>query len=322
MMSDSYGGIRVTPIFGDVDPRAVKLWGHHTVKLRHTLAARELFSDASLAALIESIDPRHVDISTMGDEVSSWGHCDRAGLAGARVLEAVRGGRLWINMMAIEKVDPRFGELLEQMYVELETAMPDFCTFKRKLGLLISSPGAKVFYHFDVPGQGLWQIRGRKRIWIYPPTQPFLSAVDVENVVRSLDKEDVPYEPWFDQYAVAYDMEPGDMLHWALNGPHRVENYDTVNVSLTTEHWTSQIRRCYAVNYGNGILRREAHWRPRSRATSGAGFWVKAAMTAAWRAAGIHQKQSYQRVLSYRLDPNAPLGRVSVPDHDRIAITI
>ena len=57
-------------------------------------------------------------------------------------------------MMAIEKVDPRFGELLEQMYVELETAMPDFCTFKRKLGLLISSPGAKVFYHFDVPGRG------------------------------------------------------------------------------------------------------------------------------------------------------------------------
>jgi hypothetical protein len=87
-----------------------------------------------------------------------------------------------------------------------------FKTFKRKLGLLISSPGAKVFYHFDVPGQGLWQIRGRKRIWIYPPTEPFLRATNVENVVRSLDKEDVPYEPWYDEHAEAYDMEPGDML--------------------------------------------------------------------------------------------------------------
>ncbi|HEX4357611.1 MAG TPA: hypothetical protein VH141_08825 [Pseudonocardia sp.] len=49
--------------------------------------------------------------------------------------------------MAIEKVDPRFGELLEQMYRELEHAAPDLRSFKRELGPLISSPGAKVFYH-------------------------------------------------------------------------------------------------------------------------------------------------------------------------------
>jgi hypothetical protein len=29
----------------------------------------------------------------------------------------------------------------------------------------------------------------------------------------------VPYEPWYDEHAEVYDMEPGDMLHWALNGP-------------------------------------------------------------------------------------------------------
>jgi hypothetical protein len=125
------------------------------VKLRHTLADRAMFSDESLADLIETIEPRHMDISTMGDDVSTWGHCDRAGLSSAQVLEAVRGGRIWINMMAIEKVDPRFAEVLEGMYAEIEAVVPDFKTFKRKLGLLISSPGAKVFYHFDVPGQGL-----------------------------------------------------------------------------------------------------------------------------------------------------------------------
>lgn len=310
------------PIFENIDPRAASLWGGHTVKLRHTVADRELFSDESLARLIECIDPRHMDISTMGDDVSTWGHCDRGGLPGASVLEAVRGGRIWINMMAIDKVDPRFDELLEQMYVELQGAVPGFRTFKRKLGLLISSPGAKVFYHFDVPGQGLWQIRGRKRIWLYPPTEPFLAASDVEDVVRSLDKEDVPYQPWFDDYAVAYDLEPGDMLHWPLNAPHRVENHDVLNVSLTTEHWTSQIRRCYAASYGNGILRRHAQWRPRSRATTGPAFWAKAALTAAWRAAGIQRKHSYQRVLSYRIDPQAPLGRRLLEEADRTAITI
>jgi hypothetical protein len=63
------------------------------------------------------------------------------------------------------------------------------------------------------------------------------------------------------------------MLHWALNGPHRVANYDTLSVSITTEHWTPQVRRSYAMNYGNGLLRREAHWRPRSRSLDGTAFW-------------------------------------------------
>jgi hypothetical protein len=66
----------------------------------------------------------------------------------------------------------------------------------RALDLLISSPAAKVFYHSDLP-------------------------------------EQVPYEPWFDDYAVAYDLVPGDMPHWALNEPHRVANYGVLNVSPT-----------------------------------------------------------------------------------------
>jgi hypothetical protein len=69
----------------------------------------------------------------------------------------------------------------------------------------------------------------RKRIRTYPPTEPFLDVTNdvtnVKNAVRSPDKQDVPYEPWFDDDAVACDPEPGDMPHWALNGPHRVENH-------------------------------------------------------------------------------------------------
>ncbi|MBO0875108.1 MAG: hypothetical protein J2P19_17135, partial [Pseudonocardia sp.] len=169
-------------MFEHIDSRVPELWGAHTVKLRHRLPGLDLFADESLAHLIETIEPRHMDISTMGDKVSTWAHCDRGNMSGAEVLDVVRSGRVWINMMAIEKVEPRFAELLDDMYAELADAIPGFTTFKRKLGLLISSPSARVFYHFDVPGQGLWQIRGRKRIWIYPPTEPFLRPTNIEDV--------------------------------------------------------------------------------------------------------------------------------------------
>jgi hypothetical protein len=312
----------VPRVFDNITPRDIQLWGNHTVKLRHKLAERDdLFSDESLAKLVETIDPKHIDITTMGEDVSTWGHVDRAGQPGSKVLDAVRGGRVWINLQAIEQADPRFADLLDQMYGELEGTMPDFKTFKRKLGLLISSPTARVFYHFDVPGQGLWQIRGRKRIWIYPPTVPFLRPQNVEDVVRSLAMEDLPYEPWFDDYAEVYDLEPGEMLHWALNGPHRVSNLDGFSVSLTTEHWTSQIRRSYAMHYGNGILRNKAHWTPRSSSLDGPGFWAKAGLTAAWRKSGMQKKEGYKRVMTYKVDPDAPLGVVPLEEKDRTTVS-
>ena len=45
-------------IFSDFEPRHAELFGKHTVNLGHTLNRSELFSDASLARLIETT-PRH-----------------------------------------------------------------------------------------------------------------------------------------------------------------------------------------------------------------------------------------------------------------------
>ena len=298
-----------------ITARETRLWGNHTVKLRHRLAERELFSDACLAELIDTVDPAQCKIETMPDhgfDVRAWSACDRTGLTGAQVLDAVRRGRIWIELKALEQTDPRFADILDGLYGDLQSRLSGFRTFKRKLNLLISSPNARVFYHFDVPGQTLIQLRGRKRIWLYPPTEPFLTPASVENTVRSVSTEGLEYQDWFDQYAHVHDMEPGDMLHWALNGPHRVANYDSLSVSITTEHWTPLVRRSYAMNYGNGLLRR-AHWRPRSRALDGPAFWGKAALTAAWRLGGMETTHSYRWVPGYRVDPDAPDGVRPLP---------
>lgn len=301
-------------ILTDFNARHEQLWSRHTVKLGHSLHESELFSDESLANLIETIKPERMALNTMaatGHDNRNWKYCDRAGLSGRQVLDAVKRGRIWINMNAIHEVDPRFDAVLTQMYEEMEAHMPGFETFKHKLGLLISSPDAQVYYHADVPGQGLWQIRGKKRIWIYPNEEPFLRTEEIERVVRGVQEEEIGYEPWYDEYAMAYDLEPGQMLHWALNGPHRVKNYDCVNVSLTTEHWTKEIRRTYAMNYGNGLLR-SMGWTPRSRKTKGLAFWPKAALAMAYSKSGLQQKRGFKRKFSFRLDATAPGGVVPI----------
>jgi hypothetical protein len=142
----------------------------------------------------------------------------------------------------------------------------------------------------------------------------------VENVVRSLAMEDLSYEPWFDEHAEVHDMEPGDMLHWALNGPHRVSNLSGFSVSLTTEHWTSRIRRSYAMHYGNGILRNKGHWAPRSSSLNGPAFWAKAGLTAAWQ--GRHGEEGGlqagdELLRSTRTPPRRRAAGREGPDHDR-----
>lgn len=302
-------------IFESFEAKHARLWSRYTVKLRHRLHESLLFSDEGLAGLIDAIPPSHMTINTMAPDrhnLESWSYCDRDGLSGRDVLEVAKHGRLWINMRKIHEVDSRFAEILDGIYDELASHMPDFQTFKRSLGLLISSPKAQVFYHADVPGQSLWQLRGRKRIYIYPEGEPFLRPADLENIIRGITEEEVPYQTWFDDYATAYDLEPGDMVHWKLNGPHRVVNQDCLNVSITTEHWEPAIRRNFAMNYGNGVLRRNLGWEPRSRAVAGPAFWGKVALTALWRASGLQQRAAFKRTNRYRIDPTAQDGIVPI----------
>lgn len=301
----------MTMIIPDLGTEQIERWGTGTVRARHTLAERPLFDDDSLADLIDRVDREALTISTMERGVrdfSDWHYCDVGDRSGHEVLEAVRKGRIWINFTHIKDCDSRFAELLDAMYDELEARVPGFRAFKRNIGLLISSPRADVIYHADIQGQALWQLRGRKRIWIYPPVPPFLEPAEFENVVRRVREEDLTYEEWFDEHAEVYDLEPGDMLHWRLNGPHKVRNHDSLNVSLTTQHWTKAIRRRFAVHYGNGLLREKTGRQPRSQAVTGPAFWTKAGMAVLWRTAGLQERHSFRRTIRYQVDPREPDG--------------
>src|SRR5690349_7551375 len=92
-------------IIANFEDRHRALWGRHTVRLQHTLAERELFSDAGIAELIDSLPSERLAINTMapdGHRLESWGYCDRAGQKGEDLLALVKSGRLWINMTKLD----------------------------------------------------------------------------------------------------------------------------------------------------------------------------------------------------------------------------
>ncbi len=303
-------------IITDWQPHHAELFGRHSLALNHNLAASGLFTDAALARLVER-SPReayHVNYSQ-----KTPGNPDRrregeiAGLSGAEVLEVIRNGNIWLNLTAPASVDGAYGDLLEAIYAEFEDMVPGFRSYKRKLTILISSPNVSVKYHSDVPGQSLWQVRGTKKLYVYPAAKPFITQSALEKLILGqLRETDMPYQPWFDDYAEVHTLEAGRMLHWPLNGPHRVVNEDMLNVSFTTEHWTDDLRKHYAVNYANGIIRQASGVSALSQQTSGPSYYAKLALAAAVKFSPLNpQKKKVYRV-DFRVDPQSPEGVLNI----------
>ncbi|WP_350334806.1 hypothetical protein [Coralliovum pocilloporae] len=302
-------------VLNDLPENLSDIWGNETVRFSHALQDTGLFSDTALADLIGHHPDDLLYVSTMdnqGHDIRSW-HVGRLGSArGEGIIEAVSKGPIWVNARNVNETDPRFKQIEETLFSQLEDAVPGLKTFKRRLGILLSSPKTRVFYHMDVPGQGLIQLRGSKRVYVYPPEAPFLSRESLEDVVLNVTEEEIPYDPAFDNYAEVFDIEPGDMLTWRLNGPHRIDNHDCLNVSMTVEYWTDDIRRSYAVNYANAVLRHFVGVKAKSTALSGPGFWAKAGLAAAVKYSGLAQRKQHKLMVDFEVDPASPTGMVPI----------
>lgn len=295
------------PIFEDWKPEHGRLWGRVPLKLRHALAADPLFSEEALARLIERYPREHYQLMqpAVGPDGASRDG-DVTGVAGDAVLAAIAKGRMWINLRKVGEVDARYAGLMDRIFAEIGTAIPGFSTLSRSIGILVSSPGSRTHYHADLPGQALWQIRGRKRLYVYQAAEPFVSREQIERITVSRS-EFIRYESWYDDHARIIDLEPGDMVHWPLNAPHRVDNADCLNVSMTMEFFTPAIRRQHIVNRANGILRL-LNVVPRSAATTGPGFYAKAVLQRALRDTPLVRRGDAMlaRRPSFRPDPSRP----------------
>lgn len=298
------------PIFTKWSESNNERFGRSTLHLQHRLAESGLFSHEALARLIEKMPEDHYNINTMGYDHDNpvWREGTMAGVAGDDVIKAIAKGRMWLNMRKVQEIDKDYARLLRSIYKEFSDNVPGFATFRESLGILISSPKVQVFYHADVPGQSLWQLEGRKNVYIYPNTEPYLTQQALEGIILGDTEEEIPYMPRFDEDAEIYDLGPGEMLNWALNGPHRVVNQDCLNISVTTEHWTSEIRRSYAVNYANGVLRKKFGLSNLSRDINGASVYPKAALAVAWRKLNLNKGDEFVRMVKFAVDPNVENG--------------
>jgi hypothetical protein len=272
--------------------QASKDWGKAPIRLNHQLAETGLFSEEALAEIIDRYPVESYSLISMGafGRERRWRLGRIEGMSGREIIETIRENQLWLNLRSIDKADARFGQLFASFLKELGQDVPGLEPYAGKMGVLISGPNTKVDYHADLPGQSLWQIRGKKTVYVYPPTTPYISAEQLQDITYD-GVEKIPFDPGFDKGAAILPLEAGEMLHWQLNAPHRVENGPMMNVSVTTEYLTPEIKRLNQMNLANAILRRKLGLRITARPTVGPVYAAKAALQAGYVKAGLRDKE-------------------------------
>ncbi|MGL4511970.1 MAG: cupin-like domain-containing protein [Lacipirellulaceae bacterium] len=290
---------------------------------RHALAETGLFTDDALAAVLDAHPAEHLSVNTMGKTKDrfDWREGDRNGVGGAELVRMVRDGHLWVNVRRVLDYHPDHAAAVHAAMDALRGGAAHFRAEQRTANLLLSSPGAWVPYHVDMPVNMLWHLRGRKRVWVYPHfDNRFATPLMLEKVCSGEWSEEVPYDPEFDRYALVFDAEPGEMISWPQLAPHRVENLEGLNVSLSTEHKNQRARRRINVHTGNHVLRKWG-FPCRSIEVDGWGAHVKQFVARLDRYAGKlrgEHKQQWTYPKTFVLDPAAPDGFRSIESADGV----
>lgn len=224
----------------------------------HSLIDQGFATDAALAAMLdrypaELFDINLYDYDTEGQVSLRTGA--RGRLDGAELLAAIQQGRLWVNLRSVQTGWPELWAAAMAEFARVEGAYPGLRAVNRGGQLILSSPKARVPYHFDAAGVVLFHMRGRKRVFVYPGDEAHLAEVDMEQVVSRQTTEELPYVRAFEADAQVMDLEPGQALTWPLYAPHRVENLDRFCVSLSVDFQTWPTRFRNGALFTNAVLR-------------------------------------------------------------------
>ncbi|NBB64244.1 transcriptional regulator [Pseudomonas sp. ODNR1LW] len=213
----------------------------------HSLFAQGFAEDAALAAVLDRYPADLFDINLYDyDDAGqvSLRTGARGRLSGEELLEAIKQGRLWVNMRSVETAWPELWAAAMSEFRAIQAVYPGLKAVRNAGQLILSSPKARVPYHFDAAGVVLFHMRGRKRVFVYPGDEAHLPERSMEQVVARQTTEELPYDLAFEQDAQVIDLEPGSALTWPLYAPHRVENLDRFCVSLSMDFqtWPSRLR--------------------------------------------------------------------------------
>lgn len=205
------------------------------------------------------------------------------GLSAEETIRRIAECKSWMVLKYVEQ-DPEYGRLLEECLAEVrphsEAIAPGMCG--AQAFVFLTSPGSVTPYHIDPEHNFLLQIRGSKIVHLYDGrNRQMLSEESLEHFYSDRGRN-LPYEPWYDEHAWVFDLQPGNGLHFPVTYPHWVQNGNDVSISFSITFRTPDLDRRRTLYQFNAGLRQRG-WKP---TPVGSNRWRDAAVfnsCRAWR---------------------------------------
>lgn len=228
------------------------------VLLDHGLAGHPLLTLDALAGLAQRIRPVDVEYNRADLPVGiDPADTPANGLTVAQTIREIEQCGSWMVLKFVEQ-DPAYRALLNETLALLEeTVRPATgAMLKREAFVFISSPDAVTPFHFDPEHNILLQIRGSKRMTIFPAADEALVSGAAHEAFHAGGHRNLAWRDEFAAKGAAFELAPGRAVYVPVKAPHWVKNGPDVSISLSVT-WRSEwsYREEYA-RAMNALLRR------------------------------------------------------------------
>lgn len=148
----------------------------------------------------------------------------------------------WMVLKFVEQ-DPAYRHLLHTLLAEIEPLVRPLTGEMLKLQgfIFISSPDAVTPFHFDPEHNILLQLKGRKRMTVFPAADESIVPGAAHETFHLGGHRNLR---WCDQFAAKgrpFDLDPGQAIYVPVKAPHWVKNGSEPSVSFSItwrSHWS------------------------------------------------------------------------------------
>lgn len=225
--------------------------------IRHRLADHPLFALPRLIELARRLPAEHVSYNS-GDVPITTGlyKGPQTGLSIEETIRQIEQCRSWMVLKFVED-DAEYRSLLDGCLDEIrpmsEPVAPGMQ--KRQGFIFISSAASVTPYHMDPEYNFLLQVRGKKRVTMWNPAdRAILSERELEDYYSESNFQ-ITFKEEYRDKATAFELTPGDGLHFPVTAPHYVENGDEVSISFSITFQTPASERRRSLYGANARLR-------------------------------------------------------------------
>ena len=217
-----------------------KSYPHRTALMRHRLVEDPRLALPALAALAGRMPSAQVEYYP-GDAFSQSGPTNEVsnGLSAEETVRRILECDSWLVIKDIGR-DAEYAPLMEHCFEALE---PDVVAttgaMHMRVGFVfVSSPGAVVPLHWDPEHNVLMQVRGSKRVSVFPDPS-LVPAERHESYHVDQAEFKLARTPDYDACEEIFHLTPGDALHIPLKAPHAVVNDGAASISFSVT-WRSE----------------------------------------------------------------------------------